>query len=92
MAVQLDDADKVTRCGIGLLGLGSTPLRAAAAERDVVGRSLDELAPGEIGELAMAGLDEVPSDLQGSAQYRKRVGVAMVAQALADAIEEAVNA
>jgi aerobic carbon-monoxide dehydrogenase medium subunit len=74
------------------MGLGSTPLRAPAAERDVVGRTPDELAPDEIGELAMAGLDEVPSDLQGSAQYRKRVGAAMVARAFADAIEEAVNA
>jgi len=92
VAVQLDGSDKVARCGIGLLGLGSTPLRAPAAERDVVGRTLDELAPDEIGELAMAGLDEVPSDLQGSAQYRKRVGAAMVARAFADAIQEAVNA
>ena len=41
----------------------------------------------------MAGLDEVPGDLQGSAQYRKRVGAAMVARAFTDASpRQAVNA
>ena len=37
VAVQLDDGGSVTRCGIGLLGLGSTPERATAAETAVLG-------------------------------------------------------
>jgi carbon-monoxide dehydrogenase medium subunit len=92
VALQVNDNDTVSRCGIGLLGLGSTPLRAAAAETEIVGRAVAELDPEEIGRAAMAGLDEVPADQQGSAQYRKRVGAAMVARAFADAAKEATHA
>jgi aerobic carbon-monoxide dehydrogenase medium subunit len=92
VALQLDADDKVTRCGIGLLGLASTPLRAALAEVEVVGRPVGDLDTEQIGALATDGLQEVPSDQQGSAQYRKRVGAAMVARALNDAIKEATNA
>lgn len=91
VALQLDGDDKVSRCGIGLLGLGSTPLRAAVAEAEIVGRAAADLDPDEVGRLAMQGLDEVPSDQQGSAHYRKRVGAAMVARAFADAAEEATH-
>lgn len=89
VAVALDDDDRVTRCGIGLLGLGSTPLRATAAEDAVTGRGLTELSAGEIGALAMSGLTDVPSDLQGSASYRTRVGAAMVARAWNEATGQA---
>jgi len=89
VALQLDDDDRIGRCGIGLLGLGSTPLRATPAEAEITGRPAAELDADEIGRLAMAGLDEVPVDQQGSAHYRKRVGAAMVARAFADAVKEA---
>ncbi|MET0703674.1 MAG: FAD binding domain-containing protein [Mycobacterium sp.] len=89
VAVQLDSDDKVSRCGIGLLGLGSTPLRAAAAEAEVLGRAVTELSADDIGALAMSTLDDVPSDQQGSAHYRKRVGAAMVARAWNQASAEA---
>jgi carbon-monoxide dehydrogenase medium subunit len=42
--------------------------------------------------MAVAGLDDIPSDLHGSAQYRRQVGAAMVARAWADAMTEATNA
>ncbi|MGH3633589.1 FAD binding domain-containing protein [Mycobacterium sp.] len=92
VAVQIDDDDRVSRCAIGLLGLGSTPRRAAAAEQAVVGTSVDELAPEEVGERAMSGLDDIPTDLQGSAAYRSKVGAAMVARAWTQAGTEARNA
>lgn len=91
VAVQLDATNTISRCGIGLLGLGSTPLRAAVAEAELIGRPVSDVDAEEIGRLAMADLDEVPADQQGSAQYRKRVGAAMVARALADAVDEAVR-
>jgi aerobic carbon-monoxide dehydrogenase medium subunit len=91
VAVQVGNGDEVSRCGIGLLGLGSTPLRAAAAEAAIVGRAVTDLDFAEIGRLAMDGLDEVPSDQQGSADYRKRVGAAMVERAFADAVNEATG-
>jgi carbon-monoxide dehydrogenase medium subunit len=89
VAVELDDDDRVRRCGIGLIGLGSTPRRAAAAEDAAVGRATDEVPADELGQQAMAGLDEVPSDLQGSASFRTRVGAAMVSRAWTEAIREA---
>jgi aerobic carbon-monoxide dehydrogenase medium subunit len=92
VAVQLDGDDRVSHCAIGLLGLGSTPLRAKAAEEAVLGRSVGELAAEEIGRAAMTGLDEIPADLQGSASYRTKVGAAMAARAWTQAIEEAVGA
>lgn len=89
VAVQLDDDSRVARCGIGLLGLGSTPLRGAAAEDAVVGLPADDVTADEVGRLAMSGLSEIPADLQGSADYRSRVGAAMVTRAWAAAVRQA---
>ncbi len=91
VAIQLDDDDRVARCGIGLLGLGSTPLRGTAAEDAVTGQPADAVTAEEVGRLAMGGLSEIPSDLQGSADYRSRVGAAMVARAWAAAPREATT-
>jgi aerobic carbon-monoxide dehydrogenase medium subunit len=90
VAVQLDDDDRVSGCAIGLLGLGSTPRRAAAAEAAVIGKPVSELVPEEIGQAAMTGLDDIPADLQGSASYRTQLGAAMTARAWAQAVQEAV--
>jgi len=86
IGVQLDDDDKVVRCGIGLLGLGSTPLRGSVAEDAVVGRPVDDVTAEEVGRLAMSGLSDIPADLQGSADYRSRVGAAMVTRAWTAAV------
>ena len=89
IGVELDDDEHVRRCAIGLIGLGSTPERAADAEAQLAGQSLGEIEPDEVGRLAMAGLESVPEDLHGSARYRTRVGAALVARAWATATEEA---
>ncbi len=89
IGVELDDGERIRRCAIGLIGLGSTPERAMAAERAFTGRPVDDVQPDELGRLAMAGLSSVPSDLHGSAEYRKRVGAAMVARAWTTAAAEA---
>ena len=89
VAVELDEDDTISRCAIGLMGLGSTPLRAYDAEQSVIGRRVSEVAADEVGKLAMTGLDAVPADLQGSVAYRIRVGAAMVARAFTDASTEA---
>ena len=90
VAVQLDDDDRIQRCAIGLLGLGSTPRRATTAEVAALGQRPD-LGVDELGALAVADLDEVSSDIHGSASYRKRVGAAMVGRALTDAMTEATG-
>jgi len=89
IAVELDGDDRIQRCAIGLIGLGSTPERATAAEVELAGRPVTDVEPEEVGRLAMAGLPSVPSDLHGSAEYRKRVGAAMVARAWTTATTEA---
>ena len=89
VAVQLDGDDRVARCGIGLLGLGSTPLRGFLAEDAVVGQPVGAVAAEEVGRLAMSGLSDIPADLQGSADYRSRVGAAMFALAWSASVREA---
>ncbi len=94
VAVQIDDRDgqdRVSRCAIGLLGLGSTPRRATAAETALIGKPVGELEAEDIGHAAMTGLDDIPSDLQGSAAYRTKVGATMAARAWTQAIDEAVT-
>ncbi|GAB3218478.1 FAD binding domain-containing protein [Mycolicibacterium hippocampi] len=92
VAVELDDRDTVSRCGIGLLGLGSRPERGTPAEDAVVGRHVTDVTAEELGRLAMSALQDVPADLQGTASYRTRVGAAMVARAWTEATTEALNA
>jgi carbon-monoxide dehydrogenase medium subunit len=91
-AVTVDDAGRVTRCAIGLLSLGPTPLRASAAEKQVLGSVAGEIDAEELGRLAVADLDGILDDDHGPAEYRRRVGAAMVARAWTSAISEASNA
>ncbi len=91
VAVQLDGDDRVERCAISLFGLGPTPRRATAAEHAARGQKAD-IAADELGQLAMSELTDVPSDVHGSAVYRRRVGAAMVHRAWSDAIVEATGA
>ncbi|MBI3226741.1 MAG: FAD binding domain-containing protein [Mycolicibacterium cosmeticum] len=92
VAVQVDDDDRVTRCGVGLLGLGSTPERGTPAESAVLGRPVGDISADEFGRLALSDLQNIPSDLQGSVSYRTRVGAAMVARAWTEATTEALDA
>jgi carbon-monoxide dehydrogenase medium subunit len=73
------------RCAIGLFGLGPTPVRATAAEAAVV----DGATPEEAGRLAVDGLEDVPSDVHGSADHRRHVGAVMLARAVHRAQEDA---
>jgi carbon-monoxide dehydrogenase medium subunit len=91
VAVRLSADDIIERCTIGLIGLGPTPIRATRAEAAATGQPASIAAP-DVGALAVADLDEVPSDLHGPAGYRRRVGAVMVARALAEAITEATSA
>ena len=75
---------RISRCAIGLFGLGSTPLR----ERPP-GRPRPSARPrgrrstaGEIGRAAVADLESVPSDLHGSATTASGSGATMVAAGL----------
>jgi carbon-monoxide dehydrogenase medium subunit len=87
VAVRLDDdgSDRVTAAGIGLFGVGPTPVKARQAEAALLAGERD---PSEIGRLAMADAD--PSDdVHASASYRMRVGAAIVGRAVERALAEA---
>ena len=65
------------RAAISLFGMGSTPIRAGAAEAAAAGGA----SPEEIGRLAVDDLEDVPADVHGSADYRRHVGAVVVARA-----------
>ncbi|MDZ7675398.1 MAG: xanthine dehydrogenase family protein subunit M [Acidimicrobiales bacterium] len=92
VGVELDAQDRLARCTIGLIGLGTTPGRARDAERQLTGTDLASISSDEVGRLAVADLSSVPSDLHGTADYRTKVGATMVARAWTAATEEAARA
>jgi aerobic carbon-monoxide dehydrogenase medium subunit len=90
--VELDDAGStIRRVAIAMLGMGSTPLRARAAEAALAG-----LAPGDAdlegaAQLAIQDLDP-PEDIHASSHFRLRLGARTVQNALSGALAEATNA
>jgi carbon-monoxide dehydrogenase medium subunit len=93
VAVELDRDDRVSRCGVGLFGLGPNAERASGVEKTLIGSRVAEVSADEIGRDigrdAVSALDSVPTDLHGPAEYRKQVGAAMVARAWQRAVREA---
>jgi aerobic carbon-monoxide dehydrogenase medium subunit len=87
-AVTLDAGGRIERAAIGLLGLGSVPVRALQAEQAITGAAPGDLDMTEIGLLAVADTDP-PDDVHATSAYRRRVGAAMAAQALTAAVAEA---
>jgi aerobic carbon-monoxide dehydrogenase medium subunit len=71
--------------------MDSVPVRAQAAERELVSAEAAGLDPAEVGWQAVNGTDP-PADVHAGAAYRKKVGAAMVARALTEALREAGNA
>jgi aerobic carbon-monoxide dehydrogenase medium subunit len=82
---------RISRAAISLIGMGSIPVRAEAAEQALAGAVVDGLDLAEAGELAVADTDP-PADVHAGGRYRKKVGATMVGRALAEAIKEASNA
>lgn len=86
--IELDDDGVVRRAALGLLGMGSTPVRPVVAEEALVGSAPSAADLEEISMLAIGGL-EPPDDVHASGAYRMRVGAHLVRRTLARAIEEA---
>jgi len=70
------------RAGIALFGVGSTPVRARAAEAALVAGA----APGEVADAAVADLDP-PADVHASASTRTRIARHLVERAVTRAQE-----
>ncbi|MEU5844302.1 xanthine dehydrogenase family protein subunit M [Rhodococcus sp. NPDC047139] len=90
VAVHLDDDARIERCAITVFGLSPAPIRARAVESDLVGRTAAETDATDLGVAVTAPLDTVPSDIHGTADYRRRVGAVIVARAWARALKEAL--
>jgi carbon-monoxide dehydrogenase medium subunit/6-hydroxypseudooxynicotine dehydrogenase subunit alpha len=78
----------VAQARIGLLAAADTPLRAAQAERALVGAELDEQSIAAAARLAVEGL-EPTGDIHGGSDYRRQLIEAMVRRALQRAGERA---
>lgn len=91
VAVRLDADSRIEQVALGLIGLAPTPLRATAAEAELIGRTAAAVDAAELGRAVTADLDSVPADIHGSADYRRRIGAVMVARAWHRAVEEASN-
>jgi carbon-monoxide dehydrogenase medium subunit len=87
-AVCLDAGDRIERCAIALFGMGSTPVRAPAAEAALIGHAGDDAELKEAAQLAVQDLDP-PDDVHASARYRRSVGAHVVRRGLTRALEEA---
>jgi carbon-monoxide dehydrogenase medium subunit len=85
--VALDPAGKVARAAIALVGIAYAPVRAAAAERLLVGKVPEEKAIEAAA--AEAGRIEAKSDLYASGAYRQRLCSVLVGRALKLAFERA---
>ncbi|MPZ53292.1 MAG: xanthine dehydrogenase family protein subunit M [Acidimicrobiia bacterium] len=86
--VQLDGSGRVSDARVGLLGVGTTPIRASAVEEALVGVTPTETDLVELSQLAgesMAPLDDVHAD----ADYKRHLGTVMVRRTLETALQRA---
>ena len=88
-AVQLRD-ERIERSSIAFIGLGGTPVRAAAAEALITGTAPADLDLAEVARAAVEGLDAA-GDMHVTAGQRTRMAQALVRHALDDAIAEAAG-
>ena len=86
--IELDAGGVCSLAGIGLTNVGSTPIKAAAAEALLQGKRLDEPAIKRAAELA-AQAAQPSADLRGSAEYKKDLIRVLTARALRKAAERA---
>lgn len=89
VAVQVElDGGKVSRAGIGLTSVGATNIKAAAAEKALVGHEPTDAVIAEAARLA-AQAAEPKTDVRGSAEFKKDVVRVFVQRGLKTAIARA---
>ena len=93
VAVQLTlgAGGEVVRAGIGLTNAGMTPVRAAAAEKFLQGKKLDEATVRQAARLAADAADPSP-DRRGSVEYKREMARVLTARALKRAATRAQGA
>jgi CO/xanthine dehydrogenase FAD-binding subunit len=86
--LSLDGDDRVGDVRISLIGVASTAVRASAAEEAITGATPTAELWSEAAERAAADL-EPPSDLHGSAAYRRQLTRTLVRRSLEEAASRA---
>jgi len=90
-AIGLDASAAIDRASIALFGVGTTPIRAAGAERALIGQrraDIDASARNEIAQLAIHDLDP-PTDVHATGRYRRDIAAVLVGRAVTNAMTEA---
>jgi len=90
--VELDADGVITRAALALFGVGTTPVRARAAEAALVGTRPSDHSLDEVGALAVSDVGEPSGDVHAPPEYRMRVGAAMAGRAWTRALKEASDA
>src|SRR5439155_20799250 len=75
------DGGAITEARVGLTNMGSTPLRARAAERALIGQPATVEAVAAAAAHAAEGTDP-PSDLNGEAAYRRHLAAVLTRRAV----------
>jgi CO/xanthine dehydrogenase FAD-binding subunit len=89
VVVALDEDGTMADARLGLCGVGPAPVRAQEAEALLRRRPPGEEAWAAAATSVMAALDNLPSDIHGSADYRRHLAGVLTQQALATAAERA---
>jgi aerobic carbon-monoxide dehydrogenase medium subunit len=84
------DGGRVTRAGLALLGVGGTPVRAAAAEQALVGSAVADVDVAAVAAVVAGELDP-PDDLHASGEQRRRMSRVLAERAVRNAITEATT-
>jgi len=87
-ALTLDAQGRVAGARVVCFGVGPRPLRAADAERSLVGGAPAAAALAEAGRLASAAVDPA-ADIHASGAYRKRLAGVLTTRALAASLASA---
>ena len=77
-------AGTIRRAGLAFFGVDGTPVRVSAAEDALVGRAPDDAAFMTAAEVVGSHLDP-PSDVHGTANYRRHLAGVLTRRGLADA-------
>ena len=75
------DGDRCTAARIALGGVDSRPVRAVEAEAILAGKVIDETVAAEAARAATANISP-PSDIHGSAAYRRKMATVLVQRAI----------
>lgn len=80
--LDVDEQDLCSRARVALFGVASTPVRAASAERALVGQRLRAAVLDEAAAACFDGVDVLGDEVHASAAYRRTAGRTLVRRAL----------